>query len=169
MKARIKVPSAMLTTIRADLARPHQFAYERVGFLTAGAALFDGNGLLLLARDYRPVDDEDYVPDRSVGVKIGADAMRKALQAAYRPASTVLHIHTHGGLGRPHFSGVDRRSAADFIPSFFNPVPRMPHGIVVLSDDGANGLLWIDAHQAPVPITDIISVGGPYQKYGAMV
>lgn len=169
MKARIKVPSAMLATIRADLARPHQFAHERVGFLTAGAALFDGNGLLLLVRDYRPVDEEDYVPDRSVGVKIGADAMRKALQAAYRPASTVLHIHTHGGLGRPHFSGVDRRSAGEFIPSFFNPVPRMPHGIVVLSDDGANGLLWIDPHQAPVPIADIISVGGSYRKYGAMV
>jgi hypothetical protein len=168
VKARIKVPSAMLATIRADLARPHRFAHERVGFLTAGAASFDSDALLLLARDYRPVDEEDYVPDPSVGVKIGADAMRKALQAAYRPAAAVLHIHTHGGLGRPHFSGVDSRSAAEFIPSFFNPVPRMPHGILVLSDDGANGLLWIDPQQAPVPVTDIISVGAPYRKYGAI-
>lgn len=168
MKARIKIPTTMLATIRRDLARPHSFAHERVGFLTAGAALFDGNGLLLLARDYQPVDEEDYVRDPSVGVKIGADAMRKALQAAYRPAAALLHIHTHGGLGRPHFSGVDRRSAAEFIPSFFNPVPRMPHGIVVLSDNGANGLVWVDPRQSPVTITDIISVGGPYRKYGAM-
>lgn len=167
MKARIKIPAALLATIRADLARPHRFAHERVGFLTAGAALFDGNGLMLLARDYRPVDEEDYERDPSVGVKIGAGAMRKALQAAYRPAAAVLHIHTHGGLGRPQFSGVDRCSAAEFVPSFFNPVPRMPHGILVLSDDSANGLVWIDPGQQPVPVTDIISVGGPYRKYGA--
>jgi hypothetical protein len=168
MKARIKMPTTLLAMIRRDLTRPHRFAHERVGFLTAGAASFDGNGLLLLARNYRPVDEEDYVHDPSVGVKIGADAMRKALQAAYRPPAAVLHIHTHGGSARPHFSGVDRRSAAEFVPSFFNPVPRMPHGIIVLSDDGANGLLWIDPHHEPVLATDIISVGGPYRKYGAM-
>lgn len=168
MKARIKIPTGLLASIRIDLARPHRFAHERVGFLTAGAALFDDNGLLLLARDYRPVDEADYVPDPTVGVKIGADAMRKALQSAYRPAAALLHLHTHGGLGRPHFSGVDLRSAAEFIPSFFNPVPRMPHGIVVLSDNGAKGLLWIDPQKPPVTITNIISVGGPFRKYGAM-
>jgi hypothetical protein len=169
MKARIKILAATLTAIRADLARPHAFAHERVGFLTAGVANFDERGILMLAREYRPVDEEDYEPDPTVGVKIGSGAMRKALQAAYRPPAAVLHIHTHGGMGRPDFSGIDRRSASEFVPSFFNPVPRMPHGILVLSDDSAKGLLWFAPGQSPVLIIDIVSVGAPTRKYGAMV
>lgn len=167
MNARIKILAPLLATIREDLARTHAFAYERVGFLTAGAAAINEDRLLLLGRTYRPVDDEDYIPDPAVGVKIGSDAIRKALQAAYRPPAALLHIHTHGGTSRPEFSGVDRRSAADFIPSFFNPVPKMPHGILVLSDDSAKGLLWIAPDRPPLDIVDIISVGSPYTKYGA--
>ena len=102
MNARIKILASTLAAIRADLGRPHAFAHEHVGFLNAGVtAAFDGR-LMLLGREYRPVDDEDYAPDPTVGVKIGADAMRKALQFAYRPPSAVLHIHTHGGLEHFH-------------------------------------------------------------------
>jgi len=87
MKGRIKIPTPMLAAIREDLMRPHPFAYERVGFLTAGACVFEGHGLLLVARSYRPVDEEDYIddPNPMVGVTIGSGAMRKALQSAYRP------------------------------------------------------------------------------------
>jgi hypothetical protein len=168
MTARIKILASTLASIRADLSRPHAFAHERVGFLTAGAVALPDGRLMLVGREYRPVDEEDYVPDPTVGVKIGSGAMRKALQSAYRPPAALLHIHTHGGLGRPDFSGVDRRSAAEFIPSFFNPIPRMPHGILVLSDDSAKGLIWVTERRPPIPIVDIISVGAPYTKYGAM-
>jgi len=169
MKGRIKILATTLCAIRADLARPHEFAHERVGFLTAGVATSADSRLMLLGREYSPVDEDDYIPDPTVGVKIGSGAMRKALQSAYRPPAALLHIHTHGGSGRPDFSGVDRRSATEFIPSFFNPIPRMPHGILVLSDDSAKGLIWLTADRAPIPITDIISVGAPYAKYGAVI
>jgi hypothetical protein len=165
MKARIKILARTLDAIRTDLSRAHSFAHERVGFLTAGAASFDREGLLLLGRTYRPVDEEDYERDPSVGVKIGSGAMRKALQAAYRPPACVLHVHTHGGTGRPHFSGVDRRSAADFVPSFFNAVPRMAHGVLVLSDNSASGLLWFGSDQGGAYVTDFITVGAPFIKY----
>lgn len=167
MKVRLKILTSMLATIRDDLARPHRFAHERVGFLTAGVSPIGENGLLLLARNYTPVAEADYVPDPTVGVKIGPDAMRKAVQSAYRPPSALIHIHTHGGHSRPMFSGVDRRSAAEFVPSFFNPTPRMPHGILVLSDDSATGLLWVTPDTSPILFEDIVSVGSPYFRYGA--
>ena len=108
MKARIKIPNRMLDEIRDDLRRPHAFAHERVGFITAGVASPGPGELMLFARAYRPVEDQDYVPDPTVGVKIGGDAMRKALQSAYRPRAALLHVHTHGGRGTPDFSDVDR-------------------------------------------------------------
>ncbi|MDC7675190.1 hypothetical protein [Asticcacaulis machinosus] len=168
MNVCLKITSAMLAAIREDLGRRHAFAHERVGFLTAGASALLGPDLLLTARTYRPVDEEDYMPDPSVGVKIGPGAMRKALQAAYRPPAAILHIHTHGGCGRQHFSGVDKQSAGDFVPSFFNVVPRMPHGIVVLSDDCANGLLWLGPDHQARSFVDIVAVGAPLSKYGDM-
>lgn len=166
MKARIKIPNTMLDEIRHDLHRPHAFAFERVGFITAGVTQAGPGQLLLLARAYRPVADEDYVPDRSVGVKIGSDAMRKAAQFAYQPRSALLHIHTHGGIGRPEFSGVDLKSGAEFVPAFFHSVPRMPHGMLVLSNDSATGLLWFGPEDAGTYAAEFIGVGAPYRKFG---
>lgn len=167
MKARLKLPTRMLAEMRADLHRPHAFAHERVGFVTAGACLMDDGNLMLFARTYRPVDDEDYVPDPTVGVQIGSSAIRKALQSAYRPPAAVLHIHSHGGRGLPEFSGIDRQSAREFVPSFFNAVPRMPHGIIVLSSDSAAGLLWYGQDRAEEYVIEFIGVGAPYIKFGA--
>jgi hypothetical protein len=166
MKVRIKIPTAMWAEIRSDLHRPHAFAFERVGFLTAGVAQAGPDQLLMLARAYRPVADEDYVLDRSVGVKIGSDAMRKAAQFAYQGRSALLHIHSHGGIGRPEFSGVDLKSGAEFVPGFFHSVPRMPHGMLVLSNDSARGLVWFGPEQDGHYAAEFVSVGAPYSKFG---
>ena len=53
----------------------------------------------MLARDYRPVADDDYLPDPSVCAMMGPEAIRKALQWALRDRVTLFHIHTHGGRG----------------------------------------------------------------------
>lgn len=161
MNATIKIRGEMLDTIRRDLQRRHAHAWERVGFVTAAGATTP-SGIMLLARDYTPVADQDYEPAIGVGAQIGSDAMRKALQSAYRPQHALLHIHSHGGTGVPAFSGTDRRSAAEFVPSFFNTLPKMPHGIIVLSDNSASGLLWFAPDRQPVDVTRFIRVGAPY-------
>jgi len=163
MKVSLKIMRGLLEHVRQDLKRPHSFAYERVGFLIASAA-GTPRGILLTICDYQPVDDEDYERNESVGAEIGSDAMRKAVQAAYRPQRTLLHVHTHGGLGRPEFSSVDLISAEEFVPGFFYPVPKMPHGLLVLSDDDASGLYWQQPEQKPETISDFIIVGGPYTR-----
>lgn len=163
MIAALRMRSDQLRDMRSDLARPHAHAWERVGFIAA-AATGAGKGVLLLARGYMPVADEDYLRDTGVGAAIGSNAFRKALQWAYRDKSTLLHVHAHHGSGRPGFSGVDLRSGSDFAPSFFTTVPRMPHGMVVLSDDCAYGLLWLAEDRPPVPIEDFSQTGIHYRR-----
>jgi hypothetical protein len=98
MKVSLKITGSLLDLVRRDLARPHFFTHERVGFLTAGAAVVPG-GLMLVVRGYMSVADEDYEVAPKVGARIGSNAMRKAAQSAYRPASTLLHVDIHGGRG----------------------------------------------------------------------
>ena len=166
MKAVLKITGGLWETIQKDLNRPHAFAHERVGFLTAGAAQAEPDTVLLLGRDYAPVTDEDYVPDDSVGVQIGKEAMRKAVQRAYRPRAALLHIHTHGGHGRPDFSSVDLKSGREFVPAFFHTVPRMPHGMLVLSDNSATGMVWLGEHDPGAYASCFVRVGAPYQTFG---
>jgi hypothetical protein len=163
MTVHLKIDGRMLDDVRKDLQRPHHFAHERVGFFTAGAADL-GDRLLLTIRDYMPVADEDYEVDRKVGAKIGSAAMRKAVQSAYRPAATLLHVHTHGGRGKPGFSRVDLNSAVDFVPGFFETTPRMPHGLLVLSNDAAYGLLWLANDRAPITIDQFQRIDAPLQR-----
>jgi len=163
MRITIRIPSPTLKGMRADLARPHPHAGERVGFMAAAATSSPGE-LLLLVRDYRPVEDEDYHEAPDVGAEIGSEAFRKALQWAYRPKSALLHVHTHHGRGKPGFSGIDLRSGYKFVPSFFTTVPRMPQGMVVLSDDSAAGLVWLAEDEKPASVEVFSQVGHRYSR-----
>jgi len=163
MKVAIRMASSTLSDMRADLARRHPFAHERVGFIAASATASDGR-LLLLVRGYRPVADEDYVRSPGVGAEIGSDAFRKALQWAYSPKSALIHVHTHSGRAKPEFSGVDIRSGFEFVPSFFITIPRMPQGMIVLSDESAHGLVWLAENKQPVAIEDFTQVGAGYRR-----
>lgn len=168
MRAEFKIPGKTLEEIRLDLKRPHPFAHERVGFLTAGIVGLSGGNLILLCREYRPIDDTDYLRDPSVGAMIGPDAMRKGLQTAYGAKSALFHVHSHGGRGIPDFSSIDLRESATFVPSFFNVIPQMAHGIIVLSNDSARGLMWLSANLPPVDVTGFMRIGAPLQRFGAL-
>ena len=96
MTTRFKITRRLLRAIRQDLERPHPFAYERVGFLSAGLFSTDSN-LLVLAREYRPVADDDYLHDSSVGAMMGPEAIRKALQWAMSERVAIFHVHAHHG------------------------------------------------------------------------
>jgi hypothetical protein len=165
MKTRIKFTRHLLDRARTDLKRRHPFAHERVGFFTAGAVAC-GDTVLLLTRSYTPVEDADYLYNPKVGATIGSDAMRKALQFAYRARSSLLHVHCHGGRGRPEFSGVDLDSGAEFVPGFFHAIPKMPHGMVVLSDDSATAKVWFGESESGEFVSGFTSVGAPLVKFG---
>jgi hypothetical protein len=166
MNIRFKITSALLATIRDDLNRPHPFAHERVGFISAGLAAAH-DALLILARSYEPLRDEDYLRDTRVGAMMGDQAIRRARQAAMDSGAAVFHVHTHGGSGIPDFSGVDNRENAKFVPNFVSVAPQSVHGAIVLSNTAAFGQVWI-GRGVPRPFVNNFSeVGMPIKNWRA--
>ena len=164
MKVRFKITTALLIAIRDDLRRPHPFAHERVGFIAAGLSAW-GDDLLVLAREYRPVADDDYLDDATVGAMMGPDAIRNALQWALQDEVAVFHVHTHGGNGIPSFSEIDLRESAKFVPDFFKVAPKCAHGSIVLSETAARGMVWFDRSRSADFISSFIEVGVPLRKW----
>jgi hypothetical protein len=166
MNIRFKITSALLTTIREDLRRPHPFAHERVGFIAAGLAAAHDE-LLILARDYEQVRDDEYLRDPRVGAMMGQQAIRRARQRAMDSRAAIFHVHTHGGRGIPGFSGVDNRENAKFVPNFVSVAPQSVHGAIVLSDTAAFGQVWI-GRVGPRPfIARFSEVGMPIKNWRA--
>jgi hypothetical protein len=165
MKIRFKITSALLSAIRTDLRRRHQFAHERVGFISAGLASANDE-LMILAQTYRPVSDDEYVRDASVGAMIGDQAIRRARQWAMDDRVAIFHVHSHGGAGVPGFSSVDIRENAKFVPNFVSVAPQCVHGAIVLSDTAAFGQVWIVRNAQPF-ITEFSEVGIPIRNWRA--
>jgi hypothetical protein len=166
MTIRFKITGRLMETIRRDLARPHPFAHERVGWVSAGLSSADDE-LWVLARGYRSVADADYLRDSSVGAMMGPEAIRKALQWAMSEGVAIFHVHTHGGCGRPDFSGIDLREQAKFVPNFFQLAPQCPHGALVLSDNSAYGHIWLGANKPYEAFTGFVEVGAPLKTWSA--
>lgn len=159
-----KVTTALLSRMRSDLARPHGYASERVGFVSAGLDTA-GDNLLILARDYRPVEDKHYLADFSVGAMMGPYAINSALQWVMDTGSALFHVHMHGGRGVPRFSEIDLAEQAKFVPCFFNVAPKLAHGAIVLSDEAATGRLWTHKRTSCRPIEEFFEVGAPMRKW----
>lgn len=154
----LRIPGLLFTAIHADLDRQHAFALERVGFLHCASARSFGE-TLLLAADYRPVADEDYLRSEDYGALVGPVGIRRAFERAYALKTTVIHVHRHEHLGAPGFSRHDEETNRQLIPSFWNVAPGVPHGALVLSRDRARCVFWEPATRAAVPAASIRRIG----------
>ena len=164
MRIIFKITRSLLADIRQDLMRTHPFAHERVGFISTGLSAI-GRDIVVLARGYQPVHDDDYLDIRSVGAMMGPNAIRKALQLSMQSRGALFHVHTHGGRGLPRFSHVDICENVKFVPDFFKVAPQCAHGAIVLSNDAARGQVWLDRKRSPVAINSFIEVGQPITKW----
>lgn len=161
MTAHFKITRILLDRIRNNLARPHSFASERVGFVSCRVGALPTGGIVVLANDYHPVADEDYLPNHTVGAMMGPAAIRKAMQYAYGAQSAMFHVHMHEHQGIPWFSRTDLSEAAKFVPDFWNVQPEMPHGALVLSLDSLAGVCWFPTSHEMKRISKITVVGAP--------
>ena len=164
MNIRCKITASLLSAIRTDLRRPHLFAHERVGFVAAGLAAAHDH-LFILAREYRPLLDDEYLPDPRVGAMMSAEAIRRARQWAMDDHVAIFHVHTHGGRGIPGFSGVDVRENAKFVPNFVSVAPHAVHGAIVLSDTAAFGQVWLGKTSPQLFIDRFSEVGIPLRHW----
>jgi hypothetical protein len=156
----LRFTAPLWAAIHADLDRPHQFAHERVAFVSCRPAALQV-GLLLLAHDFHPVADNHYESGSGAGAMISGAAFSKALGLAHRSPLTILHVHRHEHEGAPRFSGYDVAQARQFVPDFWKVRPELPHGTLVLSHDSAYGLVWARRGTEPVVINRITVVGAP--------
>lgn len=161
MLIHIKMTKNVYQRMRADLKRPHDFAYERVGFIFARKGNADQDTLLVLATDYSPVLDAHYLDDPAVGAKINSSAIRSVMERAYSTKECILHVHQHGHSGVPRFSRVDRVEYNKMIPSFHNIGGDVVHGALVFSLDSASGLIWTSKDASPRPVRKLTIVDYP--------
>lgn len=164
MNVRLRLPEPLLARIRADLARPHPFAAERVGFVETALAVpeYDETaGAVVVATNYETVPDTHYVDDPLVGARIGTAAIRSAMQRALDAHRGCLHVHAHAGRGIPRLSATDARDLPRLVEAFRSVVPNEAHGVLLLSADEAAAWLWLPGEAAWCPADLVASVGRP--------
>ncbi len=165
MNILLRMTRGLWHAMQEDLARPHPFAFERVGFLTCDVASLPVDGTLLVSSGWHSVDDADYVRNPLVGAEIGARAFRKVLEVAYNHPCAIFHVHRHEHHGLPGFSRTDLRSTREFVPGFFNACPNRLHGALVLSLDASAGLAWSSKSAEADAIRRFDIVGAPLASW----
>ena len=168
MKIEIRLPAALYDEIIRDLARRHPFAAERVGFVMGRLGSVAGNGKLILLTRYLSIPDDHYVRDRSVGARIGPEAMTAAMQAVYQGRSEregIFHIHLHEHRGPTRMSIVDRNETPRLIPGFQSVGKDAAHGIIILSQDHGSGWVWLPSAQASVLASAMTVLGSPVRVF----
>ena len=158
MKINFRMTSDLHKKIHTDLSRPHAYAYERVGFISCGAADLVGDGMLILGENYHPVADKNYINDKRYGAMMNSEAIRDAMQYSYRHSLSMFHIHRHEHYGKPVFSDLDLQESFKLIPNFWNVQPNLPHGILVLSHNSIAGLCWSPKKQQPIIINNFSTI-----------
>ena len=155
-----KIADDLLISIRADLARPHSYAAERVGFLSVRQVRL-GAIILLLATAYYPVPDEQYIDDPYSGARINSEAIRGAMQLALDTGEGIFHIHPHLGSNTPRFSSMDRRETPPIIKSLQVVSPESTHGMIVINNKKLSGLVQTPNEDTLIPINKTVVVGFP--------
>jgi hypothetical protein len=162
MNVRLRITRQMVERTLDDLQRPHDFAYERVGFIFCKQSEIP-SGVLLLPYRYQALRDEQYIADETVGARFDSSSIREAMQIALTDGSSALHVHLHDHKGIPGFSGTDRREMQSLMPCFVNMRPDRVHGALVLSLDSAAGLVWSTGRADSERMR--ITVIGPTMKF----
>jgi hypothetical protein len=160
----LRIPRDLESGIRIALAEPHRFASERIGFIfTRASAVTDESPTVVVATAFEAVPDEDYIPDPAVGARIGARAIRSAMQRTLDTGEGVFLVHCHAHCGIPRMSAVDRAELRPLISSIRNARPETAHGLVILSDDSAWAEVLSPAHGKPQRVDKLGFVGFPTQ------
>ncbi|HEX8670748.1 MAG TPA: ThiF family adenylyltransferase [Longimicrobium sp.] len=144
---RLRIPRALFEAIKGDLAAPHAHAGERVGFISVGTKRLERGEWLICAQEYHPLADGRYIVDSKVGARIDGEAIREAMQRVLDTGRGGFHVHLHEHRGVPAFSRTDRAHQPRLVDALANVDARVPHGMLVLSEDAAHA--WVRLPGAP--------------------
>lgn len=158
---KIRLLNSLVETMKEDLARPHPFARERIGFLSVCKGIGEDNSLILLPTDYRPVADEHYLEDPEVGARISSHAIRQELQHILNTGNGVLHVHIHEHDGKPRLSKTDLKELPNLVASMQSAKRDVPHGLLVLSKDKCRAWIRLPDEEKFTEPEIISTIGSP--------
>jgi hypothetical protein len=161
MRVGIKISRELYLKALDDLRRPHEFAYERVGFLTAKHGNRSGGHQLVLLTDYHPVPDNQYIDDPGSGARINSAAIREAMQRVLDTGDGAFHIHLHDHRGKPGFGEMDQEEIPRVVSGLRVAGPDAPHGMLLFSGNHAAAWVWLPRLSKPVTVSRISVVGFP--------
>ena len=167
MKIEIKISEPLLNQVTKDLIRPHEFAFERVGFLFTRIGKITAKKTLLLFTDYMSVPDNYYLNDPDVGARISGDAIRAVMQRILNTKEGAFHVHMHHyfpnfSLG---FSRVDQQGIGRMIQSFQAAGPTLPHGAFLYDSKRYLADVLMPCGKQFIRAKKITVVGFPTQIY----
>jgi len=165
MTVRVRITRELYTRMRDDLGRKHEFAYERVGFLSAKLGNRSSDEPLVLLNNYHPVPDDQYINDPYSGARINAVAIREAMQRVLDTGSGSFHVHWHAHRGRPGFSSMDLEETPRIVSSLQVAGPEQAHGMLLLSDDHCIAQIWIPGSDEPLIAYRVSVVGYPLEIF----
>jgi hypothetical protein len=153
----LRMPQLIYQQIRSDLRRSHPFAFERVGYVFVKQS----GGEILVVTGYESVPDEFYIEDKTVGARIDHRGIALAMKRADKNKEGILHTHIHAKRGIPKFSRDDEVDHPNFLRSFRNATPTMPHGFLLLSADKMMARVWFPQNKSYLDIRRYTIVGLP--------
>lgn len=158
----IRIPNILLDQIINDLQRPHEFAYERVGFVGSRHKVLSSSTTIVFMTEYFPVKDEQYLRDAEVGARINSSAIREGLQRVVDNRFGSFHAHYHSfSKNIPEFSVTDMEDNPEIIKSFGYADKSQTHGMIVFGKNGMNALVKLPGDAELKQATKIVGVGYP--------
>jgi hypothetical protein len=164
----IKLTGDLYAKIVRDLARPHPFAAERVGFVFGRVGTLTGQAKVILLNRYHSIPDCDYVDDPTVGARIGVKVLTWAMQALYQRRQVregIFHVHMHPHRGETQMSGVDKREIPRMMPGFQSVSREAAHGIIVFSHNHCSGWVWLPGNEQPIEASSVSVIGTPVEIF----
>jgi molybdopterin/thiamine biosynthesis adenylyltransferase len=167
MRTELRIPRRIYDLMKADLARPHAHSPERVGFCRVAEGNRNSGTLLLLVKDYFPVNDENYVKSGSRFIaEIDEHAIRQARQTALSTGEGIFHVHLHEIPGPIGFSLVDMDSIPAIVQSLTYSNAQT-HGMLVLDHSNAAAMAQKKKSNL-IPVDRITIVGQPTEVVSLM-
>lgn len=138
-RPRLVVPAALFARLQADAFADSPL--ETAAFILAAPALTPGGAWRLVAQEVIFPDPHDYLLRTETRVRLRPDVIAGVLRRARAERLSVILTHTHPG-GIPGPSEHDLAGEAVLVPSLQQRVPHLPHGRLILTQDGLHGALF---------------------------
>lgn len=163
MNIQFRIAKTLHQDILNDLKRPHDYTYERVGFIYTKTVQLNNGNYIILATNYVPVNDKNYIKDDSVGAKINSTAIRLAMQGMIDTGCGCFHVHFHKHKGKPFPSITDSEDLPELVKSFNNIKTKEANGFLILSENGFYAETKIDNISDTYKIESFSCIGYPME------